>query len=707
MKAVSRREVLLAGSALALAPRLTGAGSPRHGRFKFAYFSDTHVALSRNVKECEAMLKEIAAESPVFAINGGDVTDYGWRGEYENYRALTKGLDFDVHHIPGNHDVRWSPLGGQIFEEYVGKPYREFEFDGVHFLLLDSTVPLSHWGHYEKPMLDWLKGRLEEIGREAPVILGTHHWTGRDRIMIDNESIFHEIIRPYNVKLILTGHGHSDLLWNYDQQLLTMNKGLYQGSWQLVEVDLEEGFLRLSRRSEESKKLEELAKVSLEPKKAGDLRVNLPPSVSAGASQVYSLPGVTHHRWNGGEWQATVQEKVELPTSLLPGQQRLDVQSGDAGPVRSLQFLVRSQAWHEDWKLDLPGGVMSHVRLEGDSLFVSCMDGSLLRVDAITGKVKWRAKTGGYCHSSPLVTTESVLVGSADAHLHAVSKSTGKPLWSVKTPGPVYASPAETHGIVFQPIAGGFLGIDLASGEVRWKTDMPSSNTAFAQSVATTGGSRFFTGAWDSHVYALDLAGELLWRQPCQERTFAFSPAISSVLAHQGSVYVAANGNGLFRFDAETGQRHWEIASPGDKYGHSSPKALGRRLVVGCLGDKGQVRCVDSRMGVELWCCDTGEVIYDGSPAIDRDRVYIGSVPGVLNAIDLATGKLLGQYRLNQGHLLSTPVAGAGSVFVASYGNQLARLTFTPGPSPSHNIDQRELASVGSPTPPARYRGEL
>ncbi len=66
-------------------------------------------------------------------------------------------MPFKVHEVPGNHDVRWSPHGVKIFRERVGPTYASFDHKGCHFVLLDSTAALSHWGHYESETLRWLE----------------------------------------------------------------------------------------------------------------------------------------------------------------------------------------------------------------------------------------------------------------------------------------------------------------------------------------------------------------------------------------------------------------------------------------------------------------------------------------------------------------------------------------------------------------------
>ncbi len=666
---LSRRELLKLGVAASLAPAFRWAPAP--GSFAFAYFSDTHVGLvGRNEGACRALVTEAAALRPAFAINGGDVTDYGWAGEYEGYARVIAGLPFPVHHVPGNHDVRWSPGGLRIFRERVGAPYRSFGHGGCRFLLLDSTVPLSHWGHYESAQLRWLQAELRRAGRETPVFVVTHHWVGRETAMVDDERALYDRLEPYNVKLVLNGHGHQDLLWDWDGLTCTMNKGLYQGSWQRVEVDRAAGEVRLARRTAEQPALEALATAPLAPpREKRPVWALGAAAVRAGAPLAVPIPDAREARWDRGPWMPV--PAGGLPTDALRAGTAVLSLRADAGS-RPAWFEVRVErpgsALRPRWEQRLTGGVMSHLRLQAGVLYVSAMDGSLWALRAADGAVLWKAATGDYCHSSPLVADGRVVVGSADAHVYAFDARTGRPLWRHRTRGPVYASAAAARGVA--AIASGdgrIYGLDRVTGGQRWTYDLPAGDTAFAQSPAATDGERFYVGAWDAYVYALDAAtGALTWRRRATNRSFAYSAAIAGPAVGGGTVYAVSNGNQMHAYDAVGGATRWTYASAGDKVGYSSPALAGDRVYVGCLGDRGEVRCVSAADGMEVWTAATGSTIYDSSPAVADGYVSIGSVDGTLWLLSAADGRIAASYRLPPGHLLASPAAGDGSVYAAS-----------------------------------------
>ena len=53
---------------------------------------------------------------------------------------------------------------------------------------------------------------------------------------MDNEQRLMDLVEPYNVVLWLQGHGHSDIQWSVNGVPAMMQKGLYQGSYTIIDV---------------------------------------------------------------------------------------------------------------------------------------------------------------------------------------------------------------------------------------------------------------------------------------------------------------------------------------------------------------------------------------------------------------------------------------------------------------------------------------
>ena len=77
--------------------------------------------------------------------------------------------------------------------------------------------------------------------------------------------------------------------------------------------------------------------------------------------------------------------------------------------------------------------------------FGSC-DNYLYILDIKTGEEKWKFKTGGQVHSSPVVSEGVVYFGSCDNYLYILDIKTGEEKWKFKTGGQVHSSPVVSEG---------------------------------------------------------------------------------------------------------------------------------------------------------------------------------------------------------------------------------------------------------------------
>ena len=73
---------------------------------------------------------------------------------------------------------------------------------------------------------------------------------------------------------------------------------------------------------------------------------------------------------------------------------------------------------------------------------VGSQDGTVYGLDAQSGWVVWRFRTGKAVISSPCVVDGVVYVGSADNNVYALEAKTGRQVWKYATEGQVNSSPA-------------------------------------------------------------------------------------------------------------------------------------------------------------------------------------------------------------------------------------------------------------------------
>ena len=675
--------------ALGILMLLCGAPGAARADFSFVHFSDPHVGASdkpgSNAAIDAELFREISAlePRPAFAIGTGDICEIGTPLEYEFHRKTLQNLQIPHYLAPGNHDVRWNPLGKEGFEKGTMQPlYQSWDFQNIHFVLLDSTVLLQHWGHFDRAMLDWLRCDLQKVGTRRPIIIGFHHWLGRDAVQNDNEAELLSVTAPYNVKLWLQGHGHSDIQWNINGAPAIMPRGLYQGSYHLIEI--RENRLRVLRRTKEnSAPIQEIlsiplepiappnwnAKVRLENEKLnieiarGDLPAETQISFRVDAGKYAPLESRSETRSHFG-WNAQISV-----AQMIPGEHVVEVRATlPDGRVyrRDVAFSSRrAQTPAPLWTAFVGGAVQSKLVENGGSLYVSSMSGDLVCLDSKTGWPRWKFKSGGSIFSTPLVADGAVIFGSADHFVYALSARTGKLKWKFKTGGAVFGGAARAGKVICIASVDTFIyGIDAKSGHFLWKT----KGEGMFQSQAASDGARFYVGGWDNYFRALDVeSGREIWKRKFG-KSFYFAPAIGSPTMGYRQVFVTSNDGFLHAMDAATGTLQWE--NPGPSLGYSGPLWQGGRIYNASLTGSGIVHSFVAKSGEKIWQSPTGSVIYDSSCAWGETQnggaVYVGSVNGVFSAIRARDGALVWQYQLAPGHLLASPATDAKRVYIAS-----------------------------------------
>lgn len=683
--------------------------------FRFVHTSDTHVAADGGPESHAATDRELWREmsnlspAPVFTVNTGDTVEAGKDDEYAQYRkSIAEALKCPHYDATGNHDIRWNPLGKEGFVKGTGQPlWQSWDYQNVHFVLLDSTVLLQHWGHFDQKELDWLKKDLEKVGTERPVVIGFHHWIGRETVQVDNEQQLMDLVKPYNVRLWLQGHGHAAIEWNVNGVPATMQTGLYQGGYMVVDVT--EDTMTLKRRGwGKAKKelLQDNQTVERKPVIWTDL-MTIPlakpvaPQWSADLStdgqfaniriDAGDLPEGTTFEYRfdqakpikveGGEKSPTIKAPVD---KLDAGRHIVTVQAnlpdGRAYQLPVEMKLKRANTPNPAWTTNVGGAVLSHLVRSGDSLFVSTMGGNLVAIDPATGQARWTFAAKDSIFSTPEVRDGTVYFGSADHYIYAVDAASGREKWKFEAKAGVLAGPAAAQGVVATTSTDKTIyGLDVETGKVKWTVPVDG----MYQSKAATDGTKFYLGGWDNSIRAIDAAtGKQVWDIKVGKTAkgvilFPYSPAISSPAVGDGKVFITSNDGVLHAVDATDGKILWEINQ--NNLGYSSP-LYHDGLVYCAISNGGNVFAADARTGKVVWQNKTGSDIYDSSFTYSNGRVFIGNVDGTFSALDAKTGEIAWQYQLGPGHVLASPAADDAKVFIGNMaGNVFAFPTAQTG----------------------------
>jgi eukaryotic-like serine/threonine-protein kinase len=128
------------------------------------------------------------------------------------------------------------------------------------------------------------------------------------------------------------------------------------------------------------------------------------------------------------------------------------------------------------------GDIQRAVALDDGVLYFGSRDYRLYALDAADGRLLWSLEeSGGWIIATPLVTNEHVLFGASDGRrFYALDRSTGEVAWTIPVFTRVFGTAVPVGGTVaFGGFNGKLLGVDPASGEVRWTYQTPASHALF------------------------------------------------------------------------------------------------------------------------------------------------------------------------------------------------------------------------------------
>jgi len=157
------------------------------GGFTFLQISDSHIGFDKaanphaidTLKEAMAKIQALASK-PSFLIHTGDITHLSKAEQFDNAAQIIGGAGFDVHYVPGEHDLIDEANGKAYLDRYgkntKGAGYYSFDQQGVHFVGLVNVVNLKAGGlgNLGAEQLAWLADDLKAVSDSTPIVVFAH-----------------------------------------------------------------------------------------------------------------------------------------------------------------------------------------------------------------------------------------------------------------------------------------------------------------------------------------------------------------------------------------------------------------------------------------------------------------------------------------------------------------------------------------------------
>ncbi|GAA4991810.1 PQQ-binding-like beta-propeller repeat protein [Actinopolymorpha pittospori] len=705
------------GSAWAAPLGAPAADDPEPTRpLSFAVLTDTHAnALeSSRLDVLRRTFASIERAAPTFVLNCGDITDYGGDDDFDAYLStIPAGLRDRLHHVPGNHEVRWDVHGAELYHRLFGPTPYSFDAAGLHVVGLDPTQLLQEPGHFGREHLDWL---ARDLRRAGPSVLFLHYPFWAEHYYVNDQDAFFETIADLPVRAIFAGHIHREQVVRTNGLTQVAANAVRNGSfyyWAERTGDVGHDVLRVSAvavAADGSDTRRELTTIPLgKDPAAHDLRpryVEVSPPAGGAAGVAIRLPapdaatamraqvypqqvfgGGSAGTWvdlarSGRDWSGTVDVGA-----LAAGTHRLQVRVVGTGGAQfdvTEPFTIPAgdpAAPREGWHADLPGSVQGALAHHGELVVAATTTGAVeaFRPHANGRTVVWQARTGAV-HRGAAFDAEggTLYIPSADHHLYALRARDGRRRWRFEASDPVLSTPLVTsvQGVATVIFSAGrtLYAVDAGTGARRWSSDL----RGFFAGRAACDGERVYVGAGDGNAYAFDAAtGTPLWTYDATTRQdpygrLLYGPWDDVIELLPGGAVLVATVSATVALDRASGQRRWSVAAS-CMY---TPSLVVEGSAAGAGGvlltdEFGRLQLVDPATGVAVWKSEVGTRAFNAGPVRSGETMWIVTATGLLAGVDVATGTVLHRRQLGPANTFSTPVLVDG---VLVTGDQDGRL---------------------------------
>ena len=305
--------------------------------------------------------------------------------------------------------------------------------------------------------------------------------------------------------------------------------------------------------------------------------------------------------------------------------------SAPTGPKPAeLVRLEHPAAVREIWRAEIgdAGRFVFQPAFADGSVYAAARDGTVIRLDAVTGKEFWRVSAGLPLSAGVGADGRTVAVATEEGVVVALDAASGRPLWQARVSSEVLSAPAVADGlVVVRSLDNRLFAFDAGDGKRRW----------VYQRAATS----------------------LIVRVP------------SGVVLDADSAYAAFRGGKLAAIALSNGGQRWEVtvALPkgatelervADVVG--DPARDGREVCAAAY--QGRVGCFEAASGRALWSRDVSSLT---GVSVDPRYVFIADEAGAVQALDRSTGRSVWKQDKLAHRDLSLPVPLGDAVAVGDF----------------------------------------
>jgi len=319
------------------------------------------------------------------------------------------------------------------------------------------------------------------------------------------------------------------------------------------------------------------------------------------------------------------------------------------------------------WVIGLEPMISSAI-CHNNTIYNSTINGKIFAIDVYKKEIKWQKYIGSSLVSSPLLH-ENILIfctfntwilnddskHPANNSIYALDINKGDSKWEVKIAGDIFSSPCicDRKIIVVGSLDSTVYAIDLA-GNVIWTFNSGDS----IWSSPATNKRDIFIGSDDFFLYDLDLEGKLNWKTKLEGKV----RATPSLMKLANSLFVGTQKGIMYCLDQSTGSIKWQhkIGKP-----ILSSVAISKdSIFFGCSDNN--IYSLNSNDGSLNWKYGTEGKIWS-SPVITKNEgiLYVGSLDSHIYGLESKTGRLNWKFP-TMNAIESSPCIANDMLFISS-----------------------------------------
>lgn len=592
---------------------------------KFALVTDTHVGGATGADDLTRTVNDINTLRDIdFVIVSGDVTEFGSFYELTTAKEILEQLKIPYYVIPGNHDANWSESGTNDFNKIFGGDTFGFKFAGYNFIGLASgpNMRMSP-GQIPRENLTWFFSYINNIDKNEPIIYINHYPMDSS---LNNWFEVMDALRPYNVQLMLCGHGHVNKKYNFEGVNAAM------------------------------------------------CRSNLRAKDEFGGYNIITITNdsiVFNERKPTGE---TLDSWLSYPANEPPQWEK-------ESPRPNFDMNVDNDNVEEIWSINESSDMGGGMFLSENLLFYTNTAGDIKAVNATDGIAKWSFKTDGKIYSTPTVYKDIVWCASSDSYLYGLNASNGELLYKLKNSSPVVSSPVCVSDKVILACGDGHCRAwDTNTGDLKWNF---SNVKNFVVTRPLIKDNVVYFGSWGNQFYALNIqTGNPEWIWDNGQTNRMFSPAqVWPVITHD-KVFLASPDRFMTVLDVHTGEVIWRHNDLENRVRESIGLSEDGNTVYAKTMD-GDIIAVDATKNERKlrWISSGQDMGYELAPTavVEKDGViYSPTDKGLIYAYNALDGTFLWKYRVSFGLINMILPADNGELYVSAMDGKLIKLKVKP-----------------------------